>query len=191
MLTTCQNSWIIISISFIQGHSIHQFIPKIKHNKPNIQLRPQQHKRYSCIKKSCASLAQATGSRLGETVIREPCEARGFSLKRAATRPGEHVPRPKERLPRLSYAYSTNLKPPLVLAQASLDGVSLKRKLSAWARARERVWVCLCKSRLGESVRSRHCSSWNSHISTFKQWCQPYHTFIATYKLGNHESQAR
>jgi len=67
-------------------------------------------------KESRASLAQATGSRLGETIIREPYEARGFSLKRAPTRLGEHVPRSKERIPRLSYAYNTNLKPPLILA---------------------------------------------------------------------------
>jgi len=52
--------------------------------------------------KSCASLAQATGSRLGETVIREPCETCGFSLKRVATR--------------LSYTCITYLKPPRVLA---------------------------------------------------------------------------
>jgi len=45
--------------------------------------------------KSCASLAQATGSRLGETVNRGPCETHGFSLKRAATRLGESTPSPK------------------------------------------------------------------------------------------------
>ena len=36
-----------------------------------MQLRAQQHERYSYIEKSRASLAQAIGSRLGETVIRE------------------------------------------------------------------------------------------------------------------------
>jgi len=47
--------------------------------------------------KSRASLAQATGSRLGETVNREPCETREFSLKRAANRLGENTPHPKAR----------------------------------------------------------------------------------------------
>jgi len=60
--------------------------------------------------KSRVSLAQATGSRLGETVINEPCESREFSLKRAATR--------------LSYTCSTYLKPPHVLAEASLSRLS-------------------------------------------------------------------
>ena len=62
---------------------------KVKHTKPN------KHERNSSIMKSRASLGQATGSRLGETVIREPCETRGFSLNRVATRLSEDTPRPK------------------------------------------------------------------------------------------------
>ena len=142
--------------------------------------------------KSRASLGQATGSRLGETVIREPCETRGFSLNRVATRLSEDTPRPKRAsLPELHMQHipqaptRPRLGEPL---SSKRDGVSLKRKLSACAKARARVWVCFCKSRLGEtgspgrgwvtwarlgrlgeSVGSRHYSSCNNHIFTSKQ----------------------
>jgi len=60
-------------------------------------MKAQQHERYSYIEKSRANFAQATESRLGETVVREPCETHGFSLKRAATRLGKSTPRSKAR----------------------------------------------------------------------------------------------
>jgi len=43
--------------------------------------------------KSRASLAQATGSRLGETINRRPCETHESSLKWATTRLSENTPR--------------------------------------------------------------------------------------------------
>ena len=101
--------------------------------------------------KSRASLAQATGSRLGETVIREPCETRRFSLKQAATRLSENTPRPKRASsPELHMQHipqaptCPRLGEPL---SPERDDVSLKRKLFACAR----VWVCFYKSRLGEA----------------------------------------
>jgi len=90
--------------------------------------------------KSRASLTQAIGSRLGETVIREPYETRRFSLKRAATRLSENTPRPKiasslelhmQHIPQAPTR--PRLGKPLSLER---DGVLLKRKLSACARAR-------------------------------------------------------
>jgi len=50
----------------------------------------------------------------------------------------------KERLPHLSYAYSNKPQTPTrprlgEPLSPERDGVSLKRKLSAWARARARV----------------------------------------------------
>jgi len=59
-------------------------------------------------------------------------------------------------LPRLSYIYNNKPQTPTRSRlgeplSPERDGVSLKRKFFAWARVRARVWVCLCKSRLGEA----------------------------------------
>jgi len=121
-----------------------------------MQLRAQQHERYSYIEKSRASLAQAIGSRLGETVIRESCETHGFSLKRVAARLGESAPRLKARFLTWATPAAMCLKPftrprlgePL---SPERDWVSLKQKLSTWARARARVRTSSYKSRLGEA----------------------------------------
>jgi len=73
------------------------FILKIEYTKPNIQLTTQKHGRNSHGVKYRASLTQATGSRLGKTVNRGPCETHEFSLKRAFTRVSKNTPRPKVR----------------------------------------------------------------------------------------------
>jgi len=124
--------------------------------------------------KSRTSLAQATGSRLGETVIREPCETHGFSLKRAATRLSENTPRPKRASSlelHMKHIPQTPTCPHLgKLLSPERDDISLKRKLLACARAQARVWVCFYKSRLGEAGSlGREC-----RVSPFFILQQPY-----------------
>ena len=113
--------------------------------------------------KSRASLGQATGSRLGETVIREPCETRGFLLKRAATRLSENTPRPKRASsPELHMQHIPQAPTRPRLGEPS----SLRRASLAWAR-----W-CLAQTktlRLRESLSASLglTNLWNNSFNIF------------------------
>jgi len=144
------------SILFIQGHSIltvhtqgkaYQAKNTIKGPKT---WKVQLYREVMCQSRSSHKVLlrrdchQGNPARLADSRLSEPLLA-WASISLA-----------KKELPLPSYTYNnipqTPTRPRLgEPLSPERDGVSLKRKLSAWARARAQVWACFCKSRLGEA----------------------------------------
>jgi len=144
------------SILFIQGHSIHTVHTQGKAHQAKHTIKGpktwkvQLYREVPCQSRSSHMVSlrwdchQGNPTRLADSRSSEPLLA-WASISLA-----------QKELPRLSYAYNnipqTPTRPRLgEPLSPERDGISLKRKPSAWARARARVWACFCKSRLGEA----------------------------------------